>query len=279
MSAHPASLEALQREFLDALRTPSATARAATLARVRRGGPAEAFDPPARLTLYAEAYHGRLVECLAELFPLLLRLTGPDVFAGLAGAYLAAHPPRESTLARVGAGFPAFLVATRPPAPAGLGWPDFLAELAELEATIAAVFDGPGPEGLPPPDLAPWRTLSDDELLAARFEVAPWLALRAYRFPVNAFATRLRRADPDEVLSPPEPASEHVALDRRDFVVRRTPLDRGRFELLQDLRAGRSLTDVLARLSHAGLLPDEATLVAWFDAFARTGWLRPEPAG
>ena len=121
-----------------------------------------------RLSIYANAYYARLLECLADCFPVLHRVLGVEVFAGFAFDYLQRYPSRSYTLDRLAESFPRFLDETRPdrpapgegrqapepgsdpePAQAPPAWPDFLIDLATLELAIAKVFDGPGAEGEP----------------------------------------------------------------------------------------------------------------------------------
>ena len=109
-----------------------------------------------RLSIYAQAYHARLIECLGESFPILKQTLGEDVFNGFAFGYLQEYPSHSYTLARLADQFAQYLNETRPDredsaregdtdAP---GWPDFLIDLVNLEWTISDVFDGPGIEGV-----------------------------------------------------------------------------------------------------------------------------------
>src|SRR5216684_1216338 len=67
-----------------------------------------------RLAIYANAYHTRLLECLGEVFPMLKRTLGDEVFDGFAFGYLQEYPSRSYTLNEVGRRFPRHLQETRP---------------------------------------------------------------------------------------------------------------------------------------------------------------------
>jgi Putative DNA-binding domain len=234
-----------------------------------------------RLSIYANAYYARLLECLADCFPVLRRVLGAEVFAGFAFDYLQRYPSRSYTLDRLAESFPRFLEETRPdrsapaagrqapapgsdpePAQAPPAWPDFLIDLATLELAIAQVFDGPGAEGEPlltAADLAPLR--ADGRFAAARLKAVPCLRLLRFRYPVNAFYTVARRAagppgGPADELPFPEPAVEHVALSRTDFVVRRHELSPLEHAILAALLAGAGVGEAIAAGAAASELPD-----------------------
>jgi hypothetical protein len=236
-----------------------------------------------RLSIYAGAYWARLLECLGEVFPVLRRALGSEVFESFAFEYLQRYPSRSYTLDKLGESFPRFLEETRPDLdaegrpPAEPAWPDFVIDLARLEWTIARVFDGPGVEGealLSATDLA---ALAPEDFAAARLETVPCLRLLAPRYPVNAYYTAARRAGEDEEVPPPDPGTEHLALSRRDFVVRRYPLSPPQHALLAALQEGRTVGEAVAEAAEASDLDDEALGAAlrnWFGAWTQEGFFR-----
>ncbi len=200
-----------------------------------------------RIGIYAHAYYARLLECLGECFPILRRVLGPDLFEPVAFEYLQRHPSNSYTLDRLGDRFAQFLEEHRaadagePPA-----WPEMLADLARFEHAIARVFDGPGLEGEPrfaPEDL---QAIGAEGFAAARLVPAPSLRLLTLRFPINDLYTAARRSEEDDELEMPGPAIEHVALCRREFVVRRYPLSPLEFALLESLVGGATVGEALA---------------------------------
>jgi hypothetical protein len=253
-----------------------------------------------RLSIYANAYYARLLECLAECFPVLRRVLGAEVFAGFAFDYLQRYPSRSYTLDRLAESFPRFLEETRPdrsaaaapdlqaapepeaaqepePAQAPPAWPDFLVDLATLELAIAQVFDGPGAEGEPlltPAELGPLR--ADGRFAAARLKPVPCLRLLRFRYPVNAFYTAARapagpprwQEEAAAELPFPEPAAEHVALSRADFVVRRHELSPLEHAILAELLGGASVGEAIAAGAAGSDLNDD-DLAARLDAAFR----------
>jgi hypothetical protein len=224
-----------------------------------------------RLSIYANAYYSRLLECLGANYPILKQTLGEDVFDSFAFEYLQQYPSRSYTLDHLGESFARFLEETRPEEEGDeIGWPDFLIDLATFEWAVAKVFDGPGVEG---------RTLLTPEALQsfpperfgeARLVPVPCLHVFTFRFPVNAYYTAARRASEGEEVPMPEPEEEHVALTRRDFVVRRYPLTAPQQALLRVILAGGTVGEAIEAAAAASDLDDlddealAAELRAWF---------------
>jgi hypothetical protein len=232
-----------------------------------------------RLSIYANAYWARLLECLGDCFPVLRAALGEEVFDGFAFEYLQRYPSRSYTLDRLGERFPQFLEETRPPkVTQEVGWPDFLIDLARFEWTLAKVFDGPGVEGQ--------RLLSHDDLqsvlperfAAARLVPVVCLRLLTSRYPVNAYYTAVRHAEEGEEVPIPESAEERVAILRRDFVVRRYTLSRPQHTLLESVLAGAPVGEALAAAAaqpeNAELDDDAlaASFQAWFRFWTAEGF-------
>jgi hypothetical protein len=234
-----------------------------------------------RLSIYANAYWARLLECLGDCFPVLRAALGEEVFDGFAFEYLQRYPSRSYTLDRLGERFPRFLEETRPPETAQeVAWPDFLIDLARFEWTLAKVFDGPGVEGqklLSHDDLDGLRE-APERFAAARLVPVVCLRLLASRYPVNAYYTAVRHAAEGDEAPVPEPAEERVAILRRDFVVRRYTLSRPQHALLEAVLAGATVNEAIAA---AAALPDvdelddealAASFQAWFRFWTAEGF-------
>jgi Putative DNA-binding domain len=262
-----------------------------------------------RLSIYANAYYARLLECLGDCLPVLKRVVGAPVFDAFAFDYLQRYPSRSYTLDRLAENFPRFLQETRPDdaKPIGAaepGWPDFLIDLATFEWSIAKVFDGPGAEGqalLTAADLAALLGggagdavggagaaggVATDPAAAARFAASrlvpvPCLRLLSLRFPINAFYSAALAApdaggaagesdgDGESGLAIPDPQPEHVALSRTDYVVRRYALTPFEHGLLAALAAGQSVGEAIAAAATASELPDAALAAELNAAFRR----------
>lgn len=227
--------------------------------------PSEKRTSLQRLQVYGNAYFARLVECMREQFPALAATLGQELFDGFALDYLDKRPSTSYTLSRLADQFVPHLEATRPASDGDQpGWADFLIDLASLEWSIAQTFDGPGAEQtgvLSPDDLA---QVSAAEWPRCKLVAAPCLSLHAYRFPVNDYFTEFRA---DRPLNIPAAEASWVALSRRNYVVRRIPLEESEFLLLRSLMAGDDVSDAIERV---------AEQAADFDAFARKlgDWFR-----
>jgi len=233
-----------------------------------------------RLSIYANAYYSRLLECLGGCYPILKQALGDDVFDSFAFEYLQRYPSRSYTLDHLGEHFARFLEETRPgreegEEPDGVDWPDFLIDLATFEWTIARVFDGPGVEGkalLTPEAL---QSFPAERFGEARLVPVPCLKLLAFRFPVNAYYTAARHAGEGEEVPVPEPAAERVAVTRREFVVRRYPLSPPQYALLTEILAGSTVGEAIAAAAESSDLDDEALaaeLRMWFRFWVAEGF-------
>src|SRR3954468_2347869 len=152
-----------------------------------------------RLEIYVDAYHERLLECLAEEFAATRGALGDDLFHALAFGYLESYPSRSYTLHALGANFPGYLDETRlheraRPADSPADWGEIVVEIARFERLERDVFDGPGTEregalderGLSKIVSADWNTL--------RFIPAPCLRLSRFGHPVHDWARAFRRS-------------------------------------------------------------------------------------
>ena len=87
---------------------------------------------------------------------------------------------------------------------------------------------------------------------------------------ISEFYTRARQLAPDAELEMPEPAPSWTAITRRDFVVRRLPLEAGEFELLSALVAGAAFGPAVEAAAERWDL-EEARIGAWFARWANEG--------
>lgn len=229
-----------------------------------------------RLSIYANAYYSRLLECMGANYPILKQALGEEVFDSFAFEYLQRYPSRSYTLDDLGKRFAQFLGETRPEEEGEeVGWPDFLIDLATFEWTIAKVFDGPGAEGLTLLTPEALQSFPAERFAEARLVPVPCLRLLAFRFPVNAYYTAARRAEEGEEVPIPEPGEEHVAVTRRDFVVRRYPLSPPQYALLEAILAGATVGEAIAAAAAVTDLDDEAfaaELRSWFRFWVAEGF-------
>lgn len=194
-----------------------------------------------RLAIYARGYRLRLLECLRAEFPVLHSMLGARLFDSFALEYLATSPPSSYTLNDLGAGFPRYLAAQRPDAGGAAqheDWVDFMIDLARLEWTTSAVYNGMGDEEAAPTE---------------RPTVARSLCLLQFTHPVHACLQAFRQNQEPGL---PQPSPTWLAVARRNYRVLIEPLNRVEFELLQRLQAGQTdavLADIRAGAGGAGV--------------------------
>jgi hypothetical protein len=218
--------------------------------------PSQRQSAAERLAVYQFAYLARLQDVLRELFPCTRFAVGDDLFDQFAAGYLRQYPPTSYTLGRLADHWVDYLDETKP---ADADWGRFVVEVARLEQAIDRIFDGPGPEELPPFSLP---EEADGDL---RLTFVPGFELHAFRFPVSAYFTAWKAGQQPAW---PENREQFVALLRRDFIVRRHELSRTQFELLSALVRGKSLAESLCEIDGA----DPATVRSWFTSWAAAGF-------
>ena len=240
-----------------------------------------ALDAAGRLSVYANAYFARLIECMGEVFPVMRKFLGEETFDSFAFEYLQEIPSRSYTLHHLGREFPGWLEKSRPRdegddgmaiAAEGPDWPELLVDLARLEWAVYETFDGPGSEGRPSLQHSDILARSQDGVENLRLIPSPSLNLFSARFPVNDFYTSLRRAAPGEEVIPPDPAPCLVALHRRGFVVHRYEVSAPAHAMLEAILAGSTLGEAIDAAAALWTASDEelgAALQNWLQLWAR----------
>ena len=238
--------------------------------------PSRALGSIKRLEVYANAYYARLLECLRDYFPALVHALGEEVFDEFAFGYLQRFPSQSYTLGDLADNFATFLDETRPvpdeaESDAPANWPDFVIDLARLEWNIDSVFDGAGIENAPPLSAERLGEISADDWPQARLVPVVCLRLLSFQFPVNDYYTEFRQGKEPAL---PLPAETHLALSRRDYVVRRYPLSAAQFCLLKALHQGEP---VGAAIAAAAETVDDVDALAgslrnWFHQWTAAGF-------
>ncbi len=218
---------------------------------VTRSRSLEAAD---RLAIYANAYYARLIECIGDVFPVLKRVLGEEMFDGFAFDYLQSHPSKSYTLNILGDRFVDFLRETRPD-PDGeqddADWADLLIDLARLEWTIYDVFDGPGTEQEKTLEASDVAGVEPETWLGMRLQTVPCLQLVEAGYPVNTFYSAVRASEGELEIPFPDPSRSYVAISRRDYIVRRYDLTRPQYELLAVLQRGGTIGQALEACADA----------------------------
>lgn len=285
MSGSTRSLDVVQRWFQAVVTHPEGveggaeSEEAQRLIRLQRGEleavirRSNSLTAAERMAIYANAYYARLLECMEAWFPVLKSALGEEVFNGFAFEYLQQYPSKSYTLDRLGENFARFLDETRPDPEEG-SWPDFLIDLATLEWNIHQVFDGPGVEFQPLLTAEALQAFPAERFAESRLVPVPCLRLLSFRYPVNAYYTAARA---DEEVPLPDPEPERVALSRREFVVRRYPLDPAQCALLEKILAGATVGEAIAAAAEASGMNDDALaagLQEWFRLWVAEGFFQ-----
>ena len=240
-----------------------------------------------RLGVYAHAYWARLLECLREEFPVVRQLVGDEAFDQFAVGYLMEHPSQSYTLAELGRRLAAYLVrtlgrltddesASDDDAAAHFG--GFVVDLATLERSIGEVFDLVGGETLGFLQADDLASIPAQERASLRLTPLATFRVSAFDYDVNSYFTASRKHSDAMPNLTPNPT--FVALSRREYIVRRTPLSKAQHTVLTTIFAGASLGDALAALlaeqqglSFADREPlSPAKIESWFADWAAAGF-------
>lgn len=254
----PPQLAALQQWLLATIAEPTSIDATTVCNRLTASQQQTAAE---RLSVYQRAYFARLLDVLADLFPCTRFAVADETFAELAAGYVVRHPPNSYTLARLADRFTEYLDQTRPK---DGDWGRFVVELAQLEQAIDRIFDGPGPEHLPPFSLP---AAADASLT---LQLAPGFELHAFQYPASTFYSDWKAGREPAW---PEPQPQHVALLRRDYIVRRFELSEAQFSLLAAIQAGEPLGAALAAAAEQFEDGELATAIReWFTTWAAAGF-------
>ena len=184
--------------------------------------PSATLDPAARLRVYADAYLWRLRDVLAEDFPRVAAILGPERFEDLAREYLRRHPSEHPSVRHLGRN-----LATAIALHSDL--PPYLADLARLEWARRDVFDAPDCEPLTVHGL---RAVRSEDWPQLRFAPIPALAVLRADWPVHEVW-----GGTDAASLPSAPTVIRV-WRAQDYRVYHAPMDARDAEVLDRLMAG-----------------------------------------
>ena len=192
-----------------------------------------------RIDIYRGGYHARLIECLADDYPVLQHALGEDEFEGLCRRYIAEHPSRAPSLNYFGQ-FMADFCRSQP-----LAVPGFVADLATLEWAIVLSIHAPTADTIGFEDLA---RVPNERWPSVRFRVNPSLKILHLDYPVNAYLQAFRQGK-DTVIPPARRTS--VAVYRTGRSVWRLELEPAMVTLVESLANGATLEEGLAQVQAA----------------------------
>lgn len=250
----------------DAVRARPATRHLKVSDALRAILPSRTMEPLERLAVYQGMYPLRMRDALAADYPGLAAFLGPKRFLDFVLAYVAAHPSRSYTFARLGDRVPEFLRKTRRFAPAA-----FLSDLARLEQAINEVFElDEEKAGHAAPVAPPLRHVATD-WESRRLAVTPTLRLLSFRYAAGPALDALKAGKRPST----RPRASWSAVHRRRYAVYRVELRREEFLLLSAFTKGRPLGAALreaARRNGKALSPQAVTRA--FRTFTAEGLLR-----
>ncbi|MGE3164573.1 MAG: putative DNA-binding domain-containing protein [Planctomycetota bacterium] len=227
--------------------------------------PSRNLGSAGRLQIYSNMYFWRIVDIMADEYPTVRHVVGPEQFYELAVAYIVKHPSRHYDLARMSVEFPRFLALEAE----SCTHREFVTELATLERAMEDVFDAPTHSAL---SLADLLRIPAESWSAARFEPAPGLQLLEFDYPVSAFLRCVREGTAEGV---PVPSRSWVAVFRaQDFTVWRSDLSREQFVILRQLASRQTLGDAVAACAEIPDIEFDALipqLEAWFREWTADG--------
>lgn len=229
--------------------------------------PSNALNSIERLSIYADMYFERLIEIMADEFPSVRYLLGPQIFADAMKAYITHHPSTHYNLARLGQEFPRFLSdeGERLAVPHR----EFAAAVATVERTMEVVFDE---RQLEPVLFDELQAIPPQGWHRVRLRTIPALRLVQLPYPVNDYISAVRE---NRRIDIPDAGSSFIVIYRLAYRVWRMELDELQFNLLSELQNGRTLGEALTVCAeHSG---DSATALAdslheWFRYWTTEGF-------
>lgn len=215
-----------------------------------------------RLSIYANMYYWRLIDILADEFPTVRHVLGPEQFASVVKDYLERYPSTSYTLNHLGSRFPGYIEEEASELP----HQEFVAALARVERAMEDVFDESYAEPITIDDLS---SLSMEGLGDVHLQIIPALRLLELDYPVNDYITAVRE---ERHMDIPLPDKTCIAVYRSNYKPWRVNLEPRRYALLSYLQQGKSLGEALELCISAfdsdGLA---SSLENWFKDWAADG--------
>lgn len=138
MPTHPEFLDAFSAGIVSGALPPGLT--------VTAKGPDEAAQ---RFAVYRNNVMVSLVDALAQRFPVIERLVGPEFFRAMARDYAQTHRPKCPVVFQWGKNFPDFLASFQPLA----AYP-YMSDVARIEVARGQAYHAADADPVPPADLA-----------------------------------------------------------------------------------------------------------------------------
>jgi hypothetical protein len=211
--------------------------------------PGPRLDADGRLAIYQRGYVARLVECLADDYPVTKHALGEDAFESLARAYIARHPSTSPNLNAYGRLFPQLCDG-------------FYADLARLEWAIVEVIHA---AAAPPLASDALQAVPADRWPSIRLTANPALRVLRFAYPANAYFQAVRDGQETPI---PAAAPSAAVVYRSGLTVWRMNLSESMVGVLSALVAAEPLETALSRVGEGD--PPERVM-AWFRDWIASG--------
>ncbi|MEP7049346.1 MAG: DNA-binding domain-containing protein [Pseudomonadota bacterium] len=198
--------------------------------------PSKTLSSLARIDIYRQGYHARLIECLSDDYPVLQHALGEQAFEALCRSYIAEHPSRAPSLNYFGRHMAEFCRGQ------ALDSPVFCSDLAALEWAIVLGIHAPSAAAIGFDDLG---HVPQERWPGARFTVNPSLKILRLSYPVNAYLQAFRN---DAETTVPSPLASAVAVYRTGRSVWRLELELAMVTLVESLARGVTLEAALGEV-------------------------------
>lgn len=232
--------------------------------------PSKQLKAHQRIEIYHQQYWWRLIGCLQENFPTLIRLFGFDSFdQQLAIPYLADSPPSHWALSCLGATLPRWIAKNYKGRDL-----DFVKKMALLDRAAQASFSAPSVE---PVDFS---TLTEREILTKKLTLQPHIHLFELPGDLLSFRDALLAKDVDHWSSHPFP---QLSCGNSFFVVHRNQrnqvqwqeISSGEHRFLTLIKKNLSIQDVCDRISKEGgrqYLQAQEEMAFWLREWVYLQW-------
>lgn len=161
-----------------------------------------------RFSIYRNNVAVGLTEALADNFPAIKNLLGPNNFKAVTGVFLRQSLPPTPLIATYGLEFPKFLEAFPPLRHIG-----YLADIARLELALVQSFNAADTDAIDP---HLFETIAPNALMTTQINLAPCLRLIRSPWPIYAIWKMNTSIDASTHIAPPATA-QNVLITRPDF--------------------------------------------------------------
>lgn len=186
-----------------------------------------------RLRVYSDMYYWRLIDALADDFPVVQFVLGQDQFYDLAKRYIHKHTSTSPNLCHLGAHFAAFIKKNQEEQS------EFLGDLAQVERATSECFDEKEVAAIPSEELL---DIAPDAWGELRLDLIPAHRRLTLQFPVDAFIEAHKE---ERHMDVPQPQPSWLLIYRRDYSVWRSVISEPQAVILDTLALGGTLLDAI----------------------------------